>query len=155
MENQSLAKCISLLYDMELNNYLMTRGIQQLDKKIAGLGQSRQFSKPAKKENTVLISDGLLTGVSGGGILGGIAGFIYGLIVGEGFFGKLFEVIGGVILFALIFGAAGAFIGFIWGILAKNAEQKKSTHNIIAKMKHGSCASCRIPCVWIQKNGNV
>jgi hypothetical protein len=46
MNKEQLRKGISILYDMELNNYLMTRTISQLYYEIEDLGIKQNFEEP-------------------------------------------------------------------------------------------------------------
>lgn len=54
-----LKETISILYDMELNNYLMTRAISELDDEIDSLGRKRRFNEPTQMQ-----ADSLNTNVS-------------------------------------------------------------------------------------------
>lgn len=48
MNNTQLKKYISILYDMELNNYLMTEMISRLDSRIYSLGRKKDIAAPKK-----------------------------------------------------------------------------------------------------------
>lgn len=85
--NNNLKKGVSILYDMELNNYLMTRSIGELEKVIAELRQQPTYYEPLKPENrysiakdvgrAVLICLALMI------MLGGFCGVISCISLGE------------------------------------------------------------------------
>lgn len=50
MNTQQLKDGISILFDMEINNYNMTRSIEKLDNQISSLGHKHQYSYPVMKE---------------------------------------------------------------------------------------------------------
>lgn len=109
---RSIKDEISILYDMETNNYLMERAISKLDKKINSLGKKGYISKPVKREAEYydIIDETIgfgAMGAWGGGILGAIIGFISDGFL-SGFFGLLIGgVIGGVL--GVVLGAANVY----------------------------------------------
>lgn len=70
MDSQKLSKVVSILYDMELNDYYMTKSIKDLDVKINSLGLYNYYKEPVKAR--VSLWDYLLT-FGGGGFLVGCA----------------------------------------------------------------------------------
>lgn len=70
MDSQKLSKVVSILYDMELNDYYMTKSIKDLDVKINSLGHYNYYNEPVKAR--VSLWDYLLT-FGGGGFLVGCA----------------------------------------------------------------------------------
>ncbi len=95
--NTNLKDTIKILYDMELNNYLMTRGIQLLDQKISNLGYYYRFEEPKKREVKEYYRDldkgcflwcligGIPLGILSGSTIAGIIGAIIGTL-GKRFF---------------------------------------------------------------------
>ena len=51
MANANLKKAISILYDMELNDYYMSRTIDELNKRIDNLGYRKKVAAPVYKTN--------------------------------------------------------------------------------------------------------
>ena len=122
--SNSLREGISILYDMELNNYLMTRSIAQLNNQIARLGQKQTFRKPSRRNNSTRVLDYFLGFLCIGGIAGAVIGVIYGLCVGDGFFSKIGKAFDGAINLALICGVIGAVAGIFVGVTRRSkAEQ--------------------------------
>lgn len=125
MAGNALQEGISILYDMELNNYLMARSINQLNQQISQLGYKRKFYKPVKKENRFSITEYFWVMLGVGGIAGAVIGVIYGLCIGDGFFYKIGEAIAGAINFGLALGCLGGIIGFIMGIIRRSKTEKE------------------------------
>ena len=73
-----LQKSISILYDLELNNYLMTNTINQIKEKDSKLCIAKSISKPAKEKNEVSIFSAVITTA----IILGIIGTCIGLYLG-------------------------------------------------------------------------
>ncbi|MBQ8497834.1 MAG: hypothetical protein IJ489_10340 [Clostridia bacterium] len=116
MEKEKLKKGIDILYDMELNNYMITRMISQLDYKISKLGHKQYFDPPAEPSETSYGNDWIATMGGLGMILGGILGGVVGCSSSSGVFTSLWEGISGLfvggiigIVFGLIIGAIIAF----------------------------------------------
>ena len=108
-----LGEGISILYDMEKNNYMMTRAIASLDERIHSLGYKRKIYAPTKKKTEGFF--GILETVwSSGGVgilVGSIIGFIVGVIT---LFGEDTDIFGKIIFGPFIvgiFGVVGAVIG--------------------------------------------
>lgn len=135
MAENTLQEGISILYDMELNNYLMTRSIRQLDYRIDQLGHKKTFRQPVKKTDVASVSENVIVALSLGGIAGAVVGAIYGLIIGDGFFYKLGEAIAGVINFGLLFGCIGAIIGLIRGVRHRSKDQQENDKQYLKECK--------------------
>lgn len=125
MNSTELKKKISVLYDMELNNYLMNEMISRLDEKIDSLGKKKNFSAPQKaRGDKELIGACVLTVGIICGVIGAILGEIYNFKADEG----LLDLILGFVLYPIFWGAAGAGIGMILGLIAgliSYAKEKK------------------------------
>ncbi len=132
MSGERLKDAISILYDMEKNNYLMERAIEKLDCQIADLGLVRNI-RPPQKEN-ICYDPGYAALLIPFGIAGGVIGAIYGLVT---LFTSSFDFL--VILFNIIFtplvcgvigaligGAIGALIGLLYAVYYKNKEIKRA-----------------------------
>lgn len=77
MEGKNVKEAVSILYDMEIHNYKMTRAIQRLNYEISCLGNPRSFSEPQKRESALDSDWGAILGMVGvilGAILGGATG---------------------------------------------------------------------------------
>lgn len=119
MSNSKLSEGISILYDMEQNNYLMSCGIEKMNREISKLGKSQTFSKPREEWNDFSIWTTALAFMSGGGIGGAILGAILGFFDESGFFLRIISLIGGTVTIGLIGGAVGFCLGLIIGIILK------------------------------------
>ena len=124
MNKEQLKKGISILYDMELNNYLMTRSIQGLEYEISHLGKRKEFVKPEREyDNRSAIDTGesvLLPCILIFGILGVIIGFIWGTSWTDiDFFAFFCAIIG-----AAIMGGIFAFIGMIVAVIVAAIKGK-------------------------------
>ena len=111
MEQKTIKEAISILYDMEIHNYKMTRAIQRLNYEISCLGKPRNFSAPTKREST---ANGVWPGCLA--MLGVIFGAIFGGASGcnstSSFFGSIENGIEGL----LGGGFAGLLIGGLFGL---------------------------------------
>ena len=77
MEGKNVKEAVSILYDMEIHNYKMTRAIQRLNYEISCLGNPRSFSEPQKRESALDSDWGAILGMVGvilGASLGGATG---------------------------------------------------------------------------------
>lgn len=74
MSNKSLREAISILYDMEINNYFMLQGVQKLEAEEATLCLSNKYQLPIKTNYHLDIKDNFKSGV--------LSGIVYGLIIG-------------------------------------------------------------------------
>lgn len=114
MNNAELKKKISVLYDMELNNYLMNEMISRLEDRIDSLGKKRNIAAPQKagKDSDLLIGS-MGTGALIFAIIGAVWGLIYNFVFEEGFFSKVL----GFFFYPFTCGAAGVFIGGVLGLI--------------------------------------
>ena len=131
MTEQELTQGISMLYDMETNNYLMSRTIEGLNEEIESLGFRKNYQKPVRAKtpvgDTVGASSSIFLGSGGviGGIIGAIVGFSFENF--DGFFNSFFSllaVIIHIVIGALIGAGIGLGIGLIVGAIL---SAKKST----------------------------
>lgn len=132
MDKDQLQKSISILYDMEKNNYLMTRAISKLDGEISLLCRQRFIEPPKLKESQRNIFDQFWLAIPFG-IVGAIIGIILGIISlsDQDFtviiFAGLFVLAVCAIIGAIIGGAIGLVIGLIIGYIIKSKENEKAT----------------------------
>ena len=135
MADSQLQEGISILYDMEKNNYLMTRAIANLDQRIRGLGYNRKISAPSKRKT------GGISGVFGDaiaiGYIGAILCGIIGLIVGAialwvDSMNIIVKIIFGLFIIG-VYGVIGAVIGAvvagIGGLIFSIIKEKKDKEN--------------------------
>ena len=117
-KEKQLKKAISILYDMELNNYKMTRTIQRLNYEISCLGHPQEFYTPERKyaalNNDWTTSIGCL-----GVILGAILGGASGCSSTTSFFGSIESGIGGLIGGGIGGFLIGALIGLMFEAIGK------------------------------------
>ena len=132
-----LQKGISILYDLELNNYLMTSAVEQIKKKDAQLCKKKSVEKDNKYTNSFEISTVIGVTLFIVAIIGAIVGAVFGHMYADKeqyfnaelynlpgiFFGLLSYVIG-IVLGAIAGGIVGIFVGLIIGIIGKIIEQK-------------------------------
>ena len=107
MEDNRLQKGIAILYDMEKNNYLMTRAISQLNHRINKLGLRKTFRVPSKKHVGFEFADLLGLLWIPGIIVGAIVGFFIALDQLRGLFvnilvGGALGLIGSILLSFII-----------------------------------------------------
>ena len=78
MEGKNVKEAVSILYDMELHNYKMTRAIQRLNYEISCLGNPKRFDQPSKPDYPSLYQEevGCLFP-----LVGGIVGIILSIII--------------------------------------------------------------------------
>ena len=119
MEKNHLQEGISILYDMEKNNYLMTRAISKLDREIATLCKQRYIEPPKPKQLKESIIDRGFSFAFPFGVVGAIIGGILGLF---SVFKQDFEVIifAGIFILA-VYIVIGAVIGFGVGLVTGGA----------------------------------
>ena len=130
LQEQQLKEGISILYDMELNNYLMARGIEQLNRNISNLGVPKRFYEPKLAENHEGIWDYTEVVPPISAFLGAIIGAIVGIFTegGSGFGGFFNGLLGAFVygLIGVVIGAvAGFVIGLIWGIISHSKENTR------------------------------
>lgn len=112
---------LSILYDLELNNYLMAKTISKLNNEINALGKAKKINEPVKSssESGALFWVGASTTVVA--MVGGIVGAIRSFIKSSGFFFRLIVAFGGAIEGAIIGAIIGLIIGIIVGLIAKSS----------------------------------
>jgi hypothetical protein len=111
ISEHTLAKTVSNLYDMELNNYLTVQTIEKLEYQVNSLGYYQNIPEP-KQQQAYLSFDDTGTGAMIGVFIGAIIGTIIGFSNSSGFFSSIGGAIGGLIIGSLIGVALGAVIGF-------------------------------------------
>lgn len=132
-----LQKSISILYDLELNNYLMTNTINQIKEKDSKLCIAKSISKPVKETNDFSIFTTMLTTAIILALIGAVIGLVLGIkfCQSEGWFVlknlsflticliiigcAFFTIVGG-----LAVGVGGLILGLIIGIIGKIISQK-------------------------------
>ncbi len=124
-----LQKGISILYDLELNDYLMAKAIAKLDDEIAYLGRPKNISKPVKgsAKSGALYWIGTITVVAA--IAGGIIEAIKEFINAEGFFIKFLSAFGGAIAGAVTGAIIGLIIGLIVSVFLKSSSIATAERN--------------------------
>lgn len=116
MNNTQLKKNISILYDMELNNYLMTEMISRLDDKINSLGRKKKFATPKKaRGDKEIVTSCTLIGAIIIAVIAAVGGLIYNFTDPEA---GLFDKILGVVFYPVGWGGVGALIGLVLGLIA-------------------------------------
>ncbi len=117
--SENLKTGISILYDMEMNNYLMTRAIEKLNRKISGMGYSQKINAPRKQEGDhCTVTVGIIGGVIGA-VLGLIIGLLSGCLDDSPFFifDRIGDVIKNILKTMLICAVVGLVLGIIIGLL--------------------------------------
>ncbi len=119
---RSIKDEISILYDMETNNYLMERAISKLDKKINSLGKKGYIPKPVKRkfEHDYLHELGMTETMTLCATIGAILGALIGFFT-EGFWSGVLDLFIG----ALISGFIGIPIYIITYYVKKNKALKE------------------------------
>ena len=107
-EHNKLGEGVSILYEMEQNNYLMTRAMQQLDQQISRLGHPFTPKKPEYPAPRTFFIEILMCSVPLGGLIGGIVGVASFLASDNN--GILYKIFFSVLSF-LLSAAIGAVIG--------------------------------------------
>ena len=130
MDKEQLRKGISILYDMELNNYLMTRTISQLYYEIEDLGIKQNFEEPTPNNRSYSGSDELSGGAGIGWLLGAILGGAGGCASG-GFLSGIGGLFGGMIAGVIV----GLIIGGIVYIVNSDAYDEKMEKQYIDKCR--------------------
>lgn len=119
-----LQQGISIIYNMELNDYLMDKCIKDLNYKISNLGFLRGVgSMPQKGEINLWWDDIAPIAILVCGLIGAIVGIITGFRDNDGFFDTLIGVVVGFFLYALIGAAVGAVSGTIIYFVMRSKKQ--------------------------------
>lgn len=130
-----LQQGISILYDLELNNYLMEKSIKKLNYIIDNLGYYRGLSNKPTRETTSINWDDAENPVFIAGLIGFILGIIVGFTTSDGFFETVLVVVIGAIIGAIIGVIIGGIIGIFYAISKKNKRQENidRTYNLNCK----------------------
>lgn len=114
MNNAELKKQVSILYDMELNNYLMNEMISRLDYEIDSLGKKKKILAPQKLNgDKEIILTMVGTGAFYAAIIGAVGGLIYNFVVDEG----ILDMILGFFFYPLTWGTTGVVAGAVLGLI--------------------------------------
>lgn len=115
MNSTELKKKISVLYDMELNNYLMNEMISRLEYRIDSLGKKKSIDAPKKagKDNDIIIGS-MGTGAFIFAIIGAVWGLIYNFAFDDG--GIISKILG-FFFYPFTRGAMGVLIGVVLGLI--------------------------------------
>lgn len=133
MTNSKLQQGISILYDMEINNYYITRAIHSLDYEISKLGHRKAFRLPSRRKNQGTILGGAFVfAMWGAGIVAAIVtivAIIEAFITSDGFFGLIFNlilsIIAGPLYGCVIGGIGGIIVGGIYGAIDKRLDKER------------------------------
>ncbi len=108
MTTQELKKGVDMLYDMEVNHYLMTRAIQSLDREIHSLANRRPILSPQKREYKNRLSDFIVPACFASilfftffGVVSCVTSSGYANVLLYAILGVFLGVIGGLLLFAV------------------------------------------------------
>lgn len=120
--SNKLQQGLSILYDLELNDYMMARAISKLDGQINDLGRAKKINKPTKgsTKSGALYWTGVITTVSA--VIGAILEAISSFKEAEGFLFKLFVAFGGAIVGAITGAIFGLIIGLIVSVFLKSSS---------------------------------
>ena len=133
MTNSKLQQGISILYDMEINNYYITRAIRSLDNEISRLGNRKTFRLPSRRKNQGTILGGAFVfAMWGAGIVAAIVtivAIIEAFITSDGFFGLIFNlilsIIAGPLYGCVVGGIGGIVVGGIYGAIDKRLDKER------------------------------
>lgn len=115
----NLYEAISGLYDMELNNYLMTRSISELDDEINSLGKKKHFKEPIRfkaEGDDESVVNATWYSAFGVGMVGCIIAAVIGMSTSGFFVGLIFTFVGLIV---------GGIIGAIAGNLISKSRDNK------------------------------
>lgn len=107
LEGSVLKKNVAILYDMEVNNYLVTRCMMELDREIEALGRKKNIPPPKRLASKISYFDLMEPLGLVGCFVGAIAGVVYGISAANGFLGAIFWAF----IYGVLFLAAGAILG--------------------------------------------
>ncbi|MBE6654367.1 MAG: hypothetical protein E7608_02770 [Ruminococcaceae bacterium] len=134
MNEKQLKETVSILYDMELNNYLMALGIQHLDYQISLLGHKKNFYHP-KREEAAFYKEWTGTLFIIGLFLGAIIGGVSGCTSTSSFTGSIDAGFGGLFGGGIGGGIIGALIGLICDATSQGNRDEKYQSEYDAEMK--------------------
>lgn len=137
MAETYLKQAMSILFDMEKNNYLMTKAIMELEQKmrtefVPPKEPERPYIGPEPSIHKINVKDCIATGTVGGGFVGGLATIIitavyFGLIADGIGFTDSAEINAILIFLIWVLGAiAGAIIGSVQELMRENKKKKTS-----------------------------
>ncbi len=121
MKAEDLKKSISILYEMETNNCIMDRTIQQLNAQIDQLGIPQKYRTPIHEHSK---KESYLEGIAGFGYMGGVFGFVIGCALAFVRCNGSFSL-GGFILDTIRWILTGAVIGAIGSVIYEICRRKK------------------------------
>lgn len=132
IKEDNLKRAVFILYDMELNNYLITRAIQKINAQIAPLGLEKNHTPPKKKQSKVsfwnIFGAIALNAVTIGVVLGAVAG-VLSMFFGGNLISYILWPIA-VPLFAAYGGltglAAAIIIAAVIKIISRSIKRKKN-----------------------------
>lgn len=136
MRSEELTEGLSILYEAEQNNYLMTRAIRTLDGKINALGVGKKYAKPTRRKNkaTFSIDPALTIGLCTiAGAL--IRGIIEVLIVDGGIIYKILSFLVAAVLGAAIGAVVGFVVFFVLALISEKKAYKKEQFTIDAEYR--------------------
>ena len=141
MKESKNKEAIKLLYDMEMNNYKMTRTISRLNYEISCLGNPAYIHEPAEPQYPEFSRGevGCLPIT-----LGGILGLVFGIALSvpafeDGFFGFFL----GMFCLALGLGL-GVFVGWGCGVIKKEIDRTNREDEAYKKSKANYVIECEL-----------
>ena len=136
MRIDEVKKLVSMLYDMELNNYMMSCCIKNLTETMSGLKKEKIISEPIYtitpfQDKEIKVGEIIKTCAMIGFFLGAVPGLITGCEDGDGSGGLdvIFSVPLGIINYGGIVGAIGGFLGMIIGSVLTGKAEKENKKN--------------------------
>lgn len=114
MDTQTLKKGIAILYDMELNNYMMTKTISDLYHRANRLGKASHFEEPQKRKSTYQFGNEWIGSLAS---VGALLGILLGGVAGCASSNHLLDSIGATLGGLISGGITGAIIGGIIGLV--------------------------------------
>ncbi|MBQ3068818.1 MAG: hypothetical protein IJD01_02585 [Clostridia bacterium] len=141
MAVKNIKKALSILYDMEKNDYMMAYMIQELNESIDCLGIREDIEEPVYESS---VEYNVATSIAGPTIFGVFIGALLGMMSGcarrpevstglldavGNTFNSIENMIGGVFWGAIIGGVAGLLIGFLYSFYAKKKAAEEDYYN--------------------------
>lgn len=121
-----LTEGLEIIYNMELNDYLMLKAIGELDKEIKRLNYTQKPAPPPTINEPFLNPVYAIPCIVIGAVIGFIVGIILAVTAGNGFFYTLLDVIVSPIVGAVIGGLCGGVVGLIVMIICKKQDKKSA-----------------------------